>query len=151
MMEINLTDENATLELGARLARACREKSAIIFLHGALGAGKTTLARGFLWALGHSGRVKSPTYTLVEPYFPGQQPVYHFDFYRLNDPDELDFIGIQDYFELAAICLVEWPERGAAQLPAPDLRVTLFSTETGSQAARLRAETRRGTTLLRSL
>lgn len=149
MVEFVLADEEATLQLGARLAHACGKDGAVIFLHGALGAGKTTLARGFLGALGHLGRVKSPTYALVEPYFLGKQQIYHFDLYRLSDPWELDFIGIQDYLNPAAICLVEWPEQGAERLPLPDLRVRLDFTEADSRSARLQSETRQGEVFLR--
>lgn len=149
MVELVLADEEATLQLGARLAHACGKEGAVIFLHGTLGAGKTTLARGFLGALGHSGRVKSPTYTLVEPYFLGGQQIYHFDLYRLSDPRELDLIGIQDYLNPAVICLMEWPEQGAGRLPLPDLRVSLGFTEAGSRSARLQGETQRGEILLR--
>lgn len=149
MAKFILTDEEATLQLGARLARACGKEGAVIFLHGTLGAGKTTLARGFLGALGHSGRAKSPTYTLVEPYLLEGQQVYHFDFYRLSDPCELEFIGIQDYFSPATLCLVEWPERGAGRLPLPDLRVSLGFVETDGRSACLQTETQRGKILLR--
>lgn len=144
MTEIILTDEEATLALGARLGHACRKKGAIIFLLGTLGAGKTTLARGFLQALGHQGTVKSPTYTLVEPYILNQRQIYHFDLYRLSDPQELEFMGIQDYFTPGVIALVEWPERAHGCLPPPDLQVALEYPGTGGRSAHLEAKTERG-------
>jgi len=145
----HLPDEAATLALGAALARVCGE-GAVIFLHGNLGAGKTTLARGFLQGLGHGGRVKSPTYTLVEPYEVEGRRVYHFDLYRLQDHEELDYLGLRDYLGAEAVCLVEWPERGEGALPAPDLEINLAYADRSRRAV-LRAGTPRGERLLARL
>lgn len=117
--------------LGARLAHACRP-GVRIYLSGELAAGKTTLARGYLRALGHRGAVKSPTFTLVESYTLASRTVHHFDLYRLA-AGELDFIGIEEYFDADADCLIEWAERGVPVLPMPDLSLTLRVVDDGRE------------------
>ncbi|MGS2717821.1 tRNA (adenosine(37)-N6)-threonylcarbamoyltransferase complex ATPase subunit type 1 TsaE [Eionea flava] len=119
-----LADEAATVAAGEQLM-AQLKPGMTVFLEGTLGAGKTTMTRGMLNQLGHSGAVKSPTYTLVEPYENLPLPVYHFDLYRLGDPEELEYMGIRDYFSSDAICLVEWAERGQGILPQPHIVVQL--------------------------
>jgi len=137
-----LSDEEATLALGAEMAGVL-EKPALVFLEGDLGAGKTTLSRGLLRGLGHKGGVKSPTYTLVEPYTLDGVTVFHFDLYRLSDGAELAYLGLDDYFATPSILLVEWPERGAGWLGSPDWRVTLSPEREGRQVT-LRAMSPRG-------
>lgn len=127
-----LADDQGTEALGAVLAK--RVVAGVVWLQGDLGAGKTTLVRGWLRALGHVGAVKSPTYTIVEPYRLDDRPIYHFDLYRLADAEELEMIGGRDYFDENALCLVEWPQRAGAALPKPTLVVTLTPSAGGREA-----------------
>lgn len=135
--------------LGARLARGI-DKIHLLYLHGALGTGKTTLVRGILRALGHSGLVKSPTFTLVEPYSFDGLIVYHIDLYRVSDPEELEFLGFRDYLESESVCLVEWAERGVEKLPPPDLDVTIQNVD-DTRTVELESYSDRGTELLSGL
>ena len=128
-----LPDENATLALGAALAPHL-SPGLVLALSGELGAGKTTLVRGLLRALGHAGRVKSPTYTLVEVYEVSRLCLYHFDFYRFHDPSEWIDAGFRDVFNGRNVCLIEWPERARGQLPPVDLQIALEVTEPGRLA-----------------
>lgn len=137
--DIFLADEMATEASGAALARAVQAlpaepstgQSWQVWLKGPLGAGKTSFCRGLLRALGHQGTVKSPTYTLVEPYDMPLGAVFHFDLYRLRDPAELEDIGARDYFSEGRLCLVEWPELGEGYLPAADLVLSLSPSSHG--------------------
>ncbi|MFY1026797.1 tRNA (adenosine(37)-N6)-threonylcarbamoyltransferase complex ATPase subunit type 1 TsaE [Actinobacillus seminis] len=124
-----IPDEISMCRFGALLMQALlnvpTEKGIVIYLNGDLGAGKTTLARGMIQSLEYSGKVKSPTYTLVEEYHLNGKQIYHFDLYRLSDPEELEFMGIRDYFNTDSICLIEWSEKGTGLLPNPDLLVNI--------------------------
>ena len=141
-IRIPLADEAATLALGARLGHAL-QPGLYIALHGDLGAGKTTLVRGLLRGLGHEGRVKSPTYNLVEPYAFIGFNLHHFDLYRFSDPQEWDASGFREDFNPGSVCLVEWPEKAEGLLPQPDLSVALEFVGMGREA-RLRAGSERG-------
>jgi tRNA threonylcarbamoyladenosine biosynthesis protein TsaE len=142
IIERELLSEQDTVALGEWLAQRC-PSGTVVYLQGELGVGKTTLVRGLLRGLGYRGAVKSPTFTLVEPYELAGRRVYHFDLYRLASPEELDYIGVRDYFDGEAMCLVEWPERGAGALGPADLAIIL--TYAGEhRRVRLEAKTRRG-------
>ena len=132
-----LADEVATVAMGESLA-VNLTAGMTVFLEGSLGAGKTTLCRGILNYFGYGGTVKSPTYTLVEPYEQLVMPVYHFDLYRLSHGEELEYMGIRDYFSEASLCLVEWAERAIGYLPEPDCIVTLKPyTQSGQRGRKL--------------
>ena len=128
-----LPDEAATVAAGAKIGRALNT-GCVVFLIGELGAGKTTFTRGALRALGHAGSVKSPNYTLCEPYdLADEAQLCHLDLYRLSNPEELEFLGIRDYVASGAILFIEWPSKGEGWLPAPDIQVALQATDTGRQ------------------
>jgi len=145
-----LENEKATIGFGTRLARAtyldCDASTqdikegvgieiagAVIHLKGELGAGKTTLTRGIMRGFGYNGAVKSPTYTLVEPYEFQKCHIYHFDLYRLADPEEVEYLGTEEYFLPSNLCIVEWADRGAGIIPAADISIDLASAGTGRQ------------------
>lgn len=146
---MHLPGEAATRALGARLARVL-EPGLALYLHGELGSGKTTLARGLIQGLGFEGRVKSPTYALVELYTVSRLNLYHFDFYRFKDPKEWRDAGFNEYFNDASICLVEWPEKAAGLLPAADLDITLEFAGDGRDLS-IRAGTESGKACLHRL
>ena len=127
-MIIPLKNELETTEIGAKVA-SCLQGGEVIYLKGELGTGKTTLVRGALNKLGFVGNVKSPTYTIVEPYSIDNHVVYHFDLYRLNDPEELESLGIRDYCDGRSICFFEWPEKGGNLPPNADISLLLSYTE----------------------
>lgn len=148
-LRLELPDAAATLALGARLATALRP-GMTVWLVGDLGAGKTTLVRGLLRALHYEGRVKSPTFSLVEVYSFSSFNLYHFDLYRFGDPLEWEEAGFREYFNPRAICLVEWPERATGHLPGADVEIRLaFSGE--GRVAELVGRTEAGRRCLETL
>jgi len=136
-IKLTIPDEAAMLALGQRIAQAFqsenlqpdKKQGCIFYLYGDLGAGKTTLTRAILQGLGVTGRIKSPTYTIVEPYefndFSNRGVAYHFDLYRLGDPEELEYLGVRDYFSPEAVVMVEWPEKGEGVLPPADVLIRI--------------------------
>lgn len=129
-MQKYLINEKETEQFGAELFDTLPTKC-LVFLQGDLGAGKTTMVRGFLRAAGYEGPVKSPTYTLVEEYTIAGRKIIHFDLYRLDDPEELEWIGIRDYFDQECICFIEWPDKGKGYLPEADRVISLESNQSG--------------------
>lgn len=151
---LDLADEAATLAFGNALANAIAP-GMTVFLHGDLGAGKTTLVRGLLHGLGYSGRVKSPTYTLVEPYEHLEKSdfsldLYHFDLYRFNDEEEWEAAGFRDFFNERSVCLIEWPEKASQLLPVADVEV-YFTILPDGRSLRLQANTAAGMVCLKQL
>jgi tRNA threonylcarbamoyladenosine biosynthesis protein TsaE len=140
--EFALADERATARLGEAFARAIEGESSaierqglVVGLTGDLGAGKTSVVRALLRALGITGAVRSPTFTLVEPYVVSSLNFYHFDFYRLADPEEFSLAGFREMFGPAAVCLIEWPEKAAGSLPPLDLQIALRVADAGRHAS----------------
>jgi len=146
LQKIFLKDETSQEALAAEFARNSPQGT-VIFLQGDLGTGKTTFVRGFLRALGYKGIVKSPTYTLVEPYLIDNKRIYHFDLYRLGVPDELEYAGGRDYFDDESICLVEWPEKAQGFLPEADVNCCLNYLNEG-RSIEITTNTDKGNTIL---
>jgi tRNA threonylcarbamoyladenosine biosynthesis protein TsaE len=137
-----LPDEAATAELAVQFGHAL-DSGMVIYLHGPLGAGKTSFARALLTSLGVGERVKSPTYSLIEGYAAGNRPAWHLDLYRIADPGELEWLGLDALADPDAIVLVEWPERGVGALPQADLQLHFDYDQDGRSAA-LQSPSRRG-------
>lgn len=147
---LNTNNEKATEQLGERLS-ATVPPVRLLYIRGPLGAGKTTLVRGLLRGLGYEGPVKSPTFTLVEPYDLAKATVNHFDLYRVTDPQELEFLALRDYIGSGNVCIVEWPERGADVLPLPDLDVMIRPSNNEGRELQLKAHTPVGRAALAAL
>lgn len=146
---MQLDSQEHTKQVAKRLALAIgklserfENRGVIIFLQGTLGAGKTTFSRYFIQALGYTGAVKSPTYGLVEEYDLDVGKLFHFDLYRLSDPEELEYMGIREYLANAKVCLFEWAEHGQGVLPEPDLALHLDLSDRANDARRLTLEAR---------
>lgn len=149
-MKINLTHFHQTEALGAELSLLL-DGGGLVFLQGDLGTGKTTLCRGLLRALGYAGAVKSPTFTLIEPYLINGQAIIHFDLYRLGHPEELHYLGAEEYFETTNLCVVEWPEKGHGYLPQQDLLVTLTYNNHTERRAAITAYSAKGQRVMQQL
>lgn len=151
-MQILLEDEQKMQVFGEKIAQVIGQINAplLILLNGDLGAGKTTLSRGILNGLGHRGSVKSPTYTLVEPYDLAIGKVFHFDLYRLVDPEELYDIGFNDYLSESQLCMIEWPDKGGSLLPKADISLQINTNGTGRQVI-LTAQTSLGSQCVNEL
>lgn len=145
---VNFADESSMLAW-CQAAAAKVQAGLVIHLQGDLGMGKTTFSRGLIQGLGHKGNVKSPTYTLVEPYELDSLTVYHFDLYRLSDPEELEYMGVRDYFSAHSVCLIEWPERGVGILPTADLVIALSNWQQGRECT-MTALSRKGESQLQA-
>jgi tRNA threonylcarbamoyladenosine biosynthesis protein TsaE len=156
-VEFALPDDGATAQLGSALAHAIGRRTAaivdaglVVALAGDLGAGKTSIVRAVLRALGVTGAVRSPTFTLVEPYVVSSLNFYHFDFYRLANAGEFSSAGFREMFGPGAVCLIEWPDRAAGHLPPADLRIALTVADPGRHA-RLTAATELGAACLQDI
>ncbi|HET8551204.1 MAG TPA: tRNA (adenosine(37)-N6)-threonylcarbamoyltransferase complex ATPase subunit type 1 TsaE [Gammaproteobacteria bacterium] len=136
-MKLTVPDESDMITLGGRLAAALPDSGLVITLRGDLGAGKTTLVRAMLRTLGVTGHVRSPTYTLVEPYDIGGRRAFHLDLYRVADPEELEFLGVRDLDPVNDLIFIEWPERGGQLLPAADLAVEIAVAEPRGREVKL--------------
>jgi tRNA threonylcarbamoyladenosine biosynthesis protein TsaE len=147
--EITIYGDEAMQDMGRRLAAALADVNGlVIYLDGDLGAGKTTLTRGLLRGFGHEGKVKSPTYTLVEEYRFGDQQLFHFDLYRLADPEELEYMGHRDMFNGEATCIVEWATQGEGYLPAADLIVRIDYVNAESRELKFHSQSEMGNAIL---
>jgi len=153
-LEYLLSNEADTVAVGDNLAKVLlaqdKQQALVVYLNGDLGAGKTTLSRGFVRGMGHQGNVKSPTYTLVEPYELAPWQVYHFDLYRLADPEELEYMGIRDYFNDNCCCFIEWPEKGAGLLANADIIINIVYQDE-QRVIDLQANSPRGDAVLQEL
>lgn len=153
-LEYFLPDEVATIAIGTGLAKVLKsttiQQALVVYLNGDLGAGKTTLTRGFVRGMGHQGNVKSPTYTLVEPYELANWRIFHFDLYRLADAEELEYMGIRDYFNNDCCCFIEWPEKGTGLLAKADIIINI-AYQDEQRIIKLQAETVHGEEVMAAL
>jgi len=148
-ISIELKDEQSTQYVGELIAKYL-QAPLICYLQGDLGVGKTRIVRAIIQSLGYVGNVKSPTYTLVEPYQLETVTAYHFDLYRLSDPEELDYLGIRDYFDEQSLCFIEWPDKGKGWLADADISISLEYLGQGRRC-KITAHSKAGTILLNKL